>query len=604
MLWDADCRRSLEKMYTEPRTQQAIENWKQQYQAVGLLHAVLENSVIGSLTSDGEHVYLVDELPISPLNIPNAWADPKERSLSPEIDDAVKHNVLQAYVAGNGRMRWKLGGTGAKKNTNDPKGEMNDCHFLGPPLSLGGRLYAIHAKDKELRLAVIQAATGKIDRIVSLAKTGTPLVEDMFRRLHAAHAAYGDGILVCLTNAGAILGVDLRSLTIAWAYIYREDKPPAGKDTAANEDMFRDDSPERMMQLRRANIGRFNDWKNTAPVVVDGKVIFTAPDSTFLHCLVVKDGSLLWKADQKTGDLYLGGVYGGKVLVVGKERCRALNLTDGKEAWSLETGMPSGRGIVADNNYYLPLKSATESRKPEVCIIDVANGKIVGHTRQSKIEAEKDIVPGNLLFFADRLLSQSATHMIAYPELAAHLKRLDDSLTANPRDPAALLERGQLLLDKGDLSKAVEDLRSALANTPAEPVRERARLVLFETLTALLQKDFNAPQKDLKEYEELTKVDSLKTEQGAMEAQRRRGIYYTVVAQGYEQIGKPVEALHAYLDFAAAAPANQLLPVPDDPGVRVAPDAWARGHILALLKRATPEQRKQLEEEIEKRLKK
>jgi hypothetical protein len=606
MLWDADCPRSLEKMYTEPRTQQAIENWKQQYQAIGLLHVVLENSVIGSLTSDGERIYVVDDLPVPPFlgGIFNAWPGKPQLPWGAEVNDATLHNVLHAYGAGDGKMRWKLGGTGAKKNTNDPKGEMNGCHYLGPPLPLGGRLYAIHAQDNALRLAVIQPATGKLDRIISLAKTGTPLLEDPFRRLHAAHPAYGDGILVCPTNAGAIVGVDLRSLSIAWAYRYREDKSVAGNGTQNNDDLFRDDSPERRINFLRANLRRFEEWKNTAPAVVDGKVIFTAPDSTFLYCLAAKDGSLLWKVDHHQNDLYLGGVYRGKVLVVGKERCRTLNLADGKETWSLETGMPSGRGIVADNRYYLPLKSAAESRKPEVCIIDMTNGKIVAHARPSKIEVERDIVPGNLLFFGDRLLSQSATHIIAYPELDAHLKWLDESLTANPRDPAALLERGQLLLDKGDLSKAVEDLRFALANTPAEPIRERARLVLFEALSVLLQKDFDTPQKDLKEYEELTQVDFLRTTNAAAEVQRRRGIYYTVIAQGYEQIGKPVEALRAYLDFAATAPPNQLLPAPDDPAVRVAPEVWARGHIQALFKRATPEQRKQLEEEIEKRLKK
>src|SRR5262249_26190367 len=151
-----------------------------------------------------------------------------------------------------------------------------------------------------------------------------------------------------------------------------------------------------------------------------------------------------------------------------------------------------------------------------------------------------------------------------YLELTAKLKLMDEALSSNPRDPVALLDRGELLFDKGDLSKAVEDLRSALANSPADPIRERARLVLFETLSALLQKDFNAPQKDLKEYEELTKVDFLKTENGPIEALRRRVIYYTVIGHGYEQLGKPVEALRAYLDFAAAAPPNQLLPAPDD----------------------------------------
>jgi outer membrane protein assembly factor BamB len=579
---------------------QAIDNWKQQYQNLGMLHVVLENSIIGSLTSDGQRVYTVDDLPVPPYvaNVFNAWADKPQFPWGAEVNDALHYNVLQAFDIGTGVLRWKLGGHGDKvKNVNDPKNEMHDGYFLGPPLPLGARLYAMHEKDKEMRLAVLDPARGTVKQIVPLAKIRTPMMEDMLRRLHAAHVAYGEGILVCPTNAGAIVGVDLRSMTIAWAHIYRVDKPA-------------DQEEEKQLLMMRGRlrgelpaIPAGSEWKNTAPVVVDGKVIFTAPDSTFLHCLSVKDGSLLWKVNHRAGDLYLGGVYGDKVLIVSKEKCRAHNLADGHEAWSLVTGMPSGRGIAADGRYYLPLKKSETAHVPEVCVIDIAKGQIVAHARPSKMEPANDAAPGNLLFFEGRLLSQTPMRVVAYPQLESQLKQLDESVKANPRDPFVLLERGQMRFDNGDLSKAVEDLRSALANNPQELIRQRARHVLFEAVTALLLKDFNAPEKDLKEYAELSKVDGT-TEKFTAESERRRGIYYTVIAHGYEQIGKPVEALHAFLDFAATASPNQLLPAPDDPNVRVAPEAWARGHIRSLLERAKPEQRKLLEDEIEKRLKK
>jgi outer membrane protein assembly factor BamB len=599
MMWDADCPWSLEKMYQEPRTLQAIDNWKQQYQNLGMLHVVLENSIIGSLTADGQRVYTVDDLPVPPhlAGVFNAWADKPQFPWGAEVNDALQYNVLQAFDTGTGHMRWKLGGHGEKvKNVNDPKSEMHDGYFLGPPLPLGARLYAMHEKDKKIRLAVIDPVRGTVQQTIPLAKIRMPMMEDMLRRLHAAHVAYGDGILVCPTNAGAIVGVDLRSMTIAWAYIYREDKP-ADKEEEMKL-MMRGRFRQEVPGVRSAG-----EWKNTAPVVVDGKVIFTAPDSTHLLCLSVKDGNLIWKVDHRAGDLYLGGAYGDKVLIVGKEKCRALNLADGLEAWSLVTGMPSGRGVATDGRYYLPLKKSEITQSPAVCVIDIAKGQIVANVRPSKMEPANDAAPGNLLFFEGRLLSQTPTRVVAYPQLESQLKLLDESVKANPRDPFVLLERGQMRFDNGDLSKAVEDLRSALANDPQELIRERARHVLFEAVTALLLKDFNAPEKDLKEYAELSKADGT-TEKFTAESERRRGIYYTVIAHGYEQIGKPVEALHAYLDFAASAAPNQLLPAPDDPNVRVAPEAWARGHIRSLLERAKPEQRKLLEDEIEKRLKK
>jgi outer membrane protein assembly factor BamB len=602
MMWDADYPWSLEKMYMEPRTIQAVENWLQDYLKLGRLNVVLENSLIGSLTTDGRLVYSIDDLPVPPRfgQFFNAWTDPARLPWAAEVNDALRYNVLRAFEANNGRMRWSIGGRGERLGFNDPKGELNDSYFLGPPFPLGGRLYAIHEKAKELRLAILDPRRGTIERIVPLAKLRDSLLEDSFRRLHAAHAAFGDGVLVCPTNAGALIGVDLAARTPIWAYIYRHDKesPIAASDGGG----FRVPGRELPRDLA-ASLG-LDGWMNSAPVVVNSKVVFTAPDAPSIHCINIKDGSVVWKTAKKPGDLYFAGVYADKVLVVGKEKCRALNLSGGQEAWSIDSLMPSGRGIAADGKYYLPLKSSAGKNEPEICVIDIARGSIVAHARVPQLPMQNVEPPGNLLFFEDRLLSQSSTRVVAYPLLGAKLKEMEEKLKANPLDPATLLESGELRLGRGDWSKAVQDLRAVLTSKPDEKTRDRARLVLFEALTGLLQKDFNAPEKDLKEYEELTQIEGPKTRQATIEAQRRRGIFVTIVGLGHEQAGELVEALRLYLDFAATAPATQLLPVAADPNVRVAPDAWARGHIVALLKRATPEQRKQLEEEIEKRLKK
>ena len=45
---------------------------------------------------------------------------------------------------------------------------------------------------------------------------------DPVRRTNSAFMAYGEGIIVCTTNAGEMLGVDLLSRGLAWSYPYRE----------------------------------------------------------------------------------------------------------------------------------------------------------------------------------------------------------------------------------------------------------------------------------------------------------------------------------------------------------------------------------------------
>src|SRR5207253_11106140 len=98
-----------------------------------------------------------------------------------------------------------------------------------PPISGGGKLYVLNEKNNgDLRLWCLDPTKGTV--ISPVQKLGTVKKEhayfhDIARRVNAIHLAYGEGILVCPTNAGEILGVDLMSRTLAWAFPYRE-KPP------------------------------------------------------------------------------------------------------------------------------------------------------------------------------------------------------------------------------------------------------------------------------------------------------------------------------------------------------------------------------------------
>src|SRR5581483_11237715 len=126
-----------------------------------------------------------------------------------------------------------------------------------------------------------------------------------------------------------------------------------------------------------------SEWKCSAPVIQDGKVVFTAADGASVYCLNLRDGTPLWKAP-RNDDLYLAGVFDGRVLLVGKQNCRALSLADGKPLWTREVGMPSGYGTASNNVYYLPLKAPAQGKEPEVCSIDIATGKIIGHAKSIK----------------------------------------------------------------------------------------------------------------------------------------------------------------------------------------------------------------------------
>jgi hypothetical protein len=79
--------------------------------------------------------------------------------------------------------------------------------------------------------------------------------------------------------------------------------------------------------------------------------------------------------------------------------------------------------------------------------------------------------------------------------------------------------------------------------------------------------------------------------------------YYLLVGRGRESQGKFAEAARAYLEFADLGDGD-LVPVPGDSALRVSPAVFVRGRLAALFKVAPADQRKKIEEEIERRFKK
>src|SRR5260370_11195635 len=46
------------------------------------------------------------------------------------------------------------------------------------------------------------------------------------RGSYAAPLAHADGVLICPTNAGALVALDLVTRELLWAHAYRKEKPP------------------------------------------------------------------------------------------------------------------------------------------------------------------------------------------------------------------------------------------------------------------------------------------------------------------------------------------------------------------------------------------
>lgn len=392
----------------EPTRKGVIDGWRTQYNQWGSSNAIFENSLAGTLSTDGTRVFAIDDLFIQPhpQQLRNG-----QRNFGALQSQVVERNTLKAYsIELDGSILWELGGD--YDPHADPERGTKNSFFLGPPLPLADKLYVLNEKDGIIRLICLQCKDRNERRppppdivwVKTLASAKENFNFDFNRRMHAAHLAYGNGFVICPTNAGTIIGVDLVTHGI-WAYQYR------APGTA-------DQKPVVNPRAQPPANYLVNEWRATAPAIHDDTVVFAAPDSPTIHSVSLRDGRAVWTKPRADDDLYFAGIFADKVLIVGKSYVHALSMASGEEVWKLgNTGTPSGQGTASDNIYYLPVRASAEpGQEPGVVAINVSKGKVSGFTKAVPKDGAVEI-PGNLIFHEGQLLSQNLTSLVCYPLL-------------------------------------------------------------------------------------------------------------------------------------------------------------------------------------------
>jgi outer membrane protein assembly factor BamB len=320
----------LDTIATSTKQCGTLKDWLDAYRSANALPLVLENSVVGTMSTDQTRIYAVDDLPVPAC--PQAYVSLLGRQgegivvpNSPPMTDAVYHNRLLAFSAKTGKILWDCGGRpSAQGGDRDPV--LRDAYFLGPPLVLDGKLYAAIQKDFDLFLVCLQPTTGAVVWYQRLAAFKSRMVLDGGRRVHAVPLVESDGMLVCQTNAGGVVAFDLAAHRLAWAHVYREEPPPPPAPPGG----FGGRRPGRFSPISNTPPNLTSEWKSSPPVVAGERVLVTPPDGNELHCLSLRDGALLWKV-KREDDLYSAGVFGEKIVLVGRENLRALALVEPPE---------------------------------------------------------------------------------------------------------------------------------------------------------------------------------------------------------------------------------------------------------------------------------
>ncbi len=568
-IWVSDDRTVGDLVANLPRLPQQpaatpVANWLQQ--------RIWDNAIYGTLSSDGDFVFCVDDAYL------------RERTAAAEVDNVEQGqarqfnfanrpfpmqaaqqptNELRAYeIASQGKLMW----------VSEEEQALAGCFFLGPPLPVGGSLYVMAETKGEIRLFVLNPRTGGLEWSQQLVVVEPNVVEDHLRRMSGASPSFSDGILVCPTSAGAVVALDLTTRSLLWGFQY-----PKALD--ANLPM------NRMLQFRFQQIPQVNDasdndhWADGSVTIAEGHAIFTPVESSEIYCVALTDGQLKWQKPREDG-LYVACVHEGKVVVVGSRTVKALRLTDGESGWSEASlalpsnATPSGRGFYNRDRYFLPLSSA------EVAAIDLTDGRIVARSR-----SRTGTVPGNLICYHGAVISQGVDQVESYYQLDELRDEVARTLADHPDDAQALARQGELLLDEGRFDDAVKELQRSYQLAADERTRE----LLVDAMLESLRLDFAGHRGLAPEIERLA-------EQPAQRATLSR-----LMALGLQKSGQLVPAFEAYLKMVdlSAEPGS---PERVDSGLSVRRDRWVRARLAGLQPSTSADERRQIDATLQKLL--
>jgi outer membrane protein assembly factor BamB len=517
-----------------------------------VLQRLWQDLSYGTLSSDGQRVFAVEDLDLLAVVF----------SQRGEMAGLRGHNRLAAYDAKSGKAAWEVGGP--HTGNGDP---LAGLFFLGPPLVFEHRLFCLAEMGSEPVLVVLDPRDGALELLQPLGDDD-PVARayDVSRRMAGLTPSCEDGILVCPLGADRVTAYDVARRRLLWSYRFR----PRIETTDPRRQHFQ--MLER--QIARSASGRAEQagWLDAGAVISGTRVWLTPTESNDLVCLNLHDGTLAWKKPRGEA-LYLAGVRDDKVILVGRSFVHALRAHDGEAAWPQPVALTTigGRGYFSESFFVQPLA------RGEVASIDTRDGRLVARTRSLG-----PTVIGNMLAVNGSVVSQSADSLGVFRQFETLEAEVVRALAANPRDSRALALRGEMRLQRGAFSEAIDDLEQAVA---LDPAFAEARELLFTSLIEGLRVDFARNRHYRGRLEEL------------LATPEQRSTYLWLVANGLTRAAEKPAAFEALLGFADPGVSDQECERVEN-GLLVRRDRLVRARALELLSQASADELASMRESL------
>lgn len=526
------------------------------------------NQTAASLSSDGSRVYAISGTGMFGLMQRNPFMGGRGPAPRGELSPA-NENRLLAYDIQTGRLKWELGGYGSTDpaqmqnpfGPGEPGGQnsrLSGAYFLGAPLAVEGRLYAMAEDRGQIRLFSLIPETGEVEWSLALVNPDESIEADEGRRIAGLTPTYAGGLLVCPTGEGVVLAIDPLRRRAKWVHQYRplaQAINPRGRGFRMARDRFGSNPStiERLLKERR--------WFDSSVLATAGRVIVPTVDDHTLVCLELETGKPVWSVPRSDG-LFVAACTGRQCLIAGERTIQSIRVSDGTTVWSREIPTSAGRGVVVSGKYLLP----TSTR--EVLAIEISSGKVL-----ARLEMDPAHSIGSLIAAGDQLLMQTPAELIGFRTLTEVTQELATQLKDPASRPLALVEQSELLLTQGKDAEAVAMLRESIQLQESDTTRK----LLVWSLLDRLKSDFSGNRKLVPELKMTVRDPG------------QRKLLTRLNAEGMEQAGEYLQAFQEYLQLVPDVSSQDEYQIEVTPELHVREDRWLRGRLTHLYRLADPE---------------
>ncbi len=550
------------------RVRMNAQSFDQEYQGDSaemhpLASWLFRDAANGFLSSDGERLYVLEDVAVMTRNQSGYTGDPDADASDP-FGATWSSNRLSAYELATGRLAWTIGGPATVETATLP---LAGAFFFGVPTADGDELYVVAAAGQEVRLQALDAATGRPRWSQLLAYADTKIELDIARRWLSAPVAIRDGILVCPTTVGWLIAIDRTRRCLLWAHRYW---PRSEEEEFDPSLLF---LPQLSLQ---------ESWSVGAPIIVGNQVLFAPPDAETLVCLNLLDGNERWQRPRDDG-LYVAAVDEHRAVIVNQTSVAAVAVSSGKAAWTLNWSdelRPSGRGCVYGDEFAIPFNTGA------VWLINLETGIVT-----EKLQTPPQMSPlGNLVKAGHRFVSLGPGGCQVFSERERFLEKLAQQRQKSPADPAAQLQGAEYEVLRGNYPSALELLSIEPAPNGAAELAERRRQVLWSTLTGLVEAD---PARSADYLERLAVMARDPAEEFRIEAAR------------VAQLTASTDFLSAWERLWTCSSSRTGLETvvrPDDSDVAVDRTLWFSGRLQDIWEEADETLRANLDADVRKRI--